>query len=130
MGQGMGQGMGQAGQPGSAEPEERAQGRSGVQAGMGRRQEQGEATTPRSSGAETPGRHSGSAFSWGTRWAALPGHTHTHLCPPSLALPALPRPRDSPALLLDIRQEEEAAEDVQPCGLTARSGSQPYFHQP
>lgn len=85
---------------------------------MGCRQEQGEA-------AETPGRHS--AFPWGRRQAALPGHTRR--VPPALALPALPRSRDSPALLLDIGQEEGTAKDVQPCGLTARSGSQPCFGQ-
>lgn len=82
MGQDMGQSMGQAGQPGSAEPEERAQGRSGVQAGMGRRQEQGEAATPRSSGAETPGRHSRVSLLLGHTLGCSPGtHTHTLVSP-------------------------------------------------
>lgn len=57
-------------------------GRSGVQAGMGRRQEQGEAAAPKNSGAETPGRHSGSVFPWGRRQAALPRQTHRHCVPP------------------------------------------------
>lgn len=97
---------------------------------MGRRQEQGEAAAPRSSGAETPSRHSGSALPWADA-RLLSRDTDGHaVFPRRWPCPPCPTAGHIPPLLLDIGQEEQAAEDVQPGDLTARSGSQPCFDQP